>query len=366
MPQLLLTSVGSLVGQAILDCLHDRRSAWTIVGTNSLPEAAGLYRCDRLHLAPPADDVERWIDFHRRLASSQRFDLIVPCRDDDVLLLSRWRDRDGPGSDRLLVGPEALAQRLVDKADYAAWARAQGLPFAPTVPGGPIEAGPAALALLRDYGVVVAKPRCGHGSLGVRLLSTPTQVEVAAKDARLVLQPGLDLNPVWTERRDHQAAEATLGLPLWSEVPETSLYGVHALIDRDGRVHGHFAYRATQVAGRPAGAVAWPDPELEALGLVHATTLAKAGWRGPCNVQAKCDARSGWHVIEVNGRFTGLTHARRLLGFDEVGRTVQQWLGAEALPADPPMHRAGRVDGPHWAADADVCRLARDGVWTRE
>lgn len=364
MPKLLLTSVGSLVGQALLDCLDDRRSGWTVVGTNLLATPAGLYRCDRVHLAPPANDAERWIDFHAQLAAADAFDLVVPCRDDDVLLLARWKARGGPQADRLLAGPQALAQALVDKADYAAWARTQGVPFAPTVLGGEDNAVGAAGALLQAHGVLVAKPRRGHGSLGVRLLSTAAQVEAAANDPTLVLQPGLDLHPAWTTLRAQQAAAPTLGLPLWAEVPETTLYGVQALIDPQGRVDGHFAYRATQVAGRPAGAVPWPDADLEALGLQHANALAAAGWRGPCNVQAKRDEQAGWHVIEVNGRFTGLTHARRRLGFDEVGRTLRQWVGPGALPEDRPVRQDGHVDGAHWVADDDVRRLAQTGVWT--
>ena len=54
--KVLLTSVGSLVGQNILDVLEypgfSRRSLMRVVGTNSVPDAACNFRCDRCYLLP--------------------------------------------------------------------------------------------------------------------------------------------------------------------------------------------------------------------------------------------------------------------------------------------------------------------------
>ena len=54
--KVLLTSVGSLVGQNILDVLEypgfSRRSLMRVVGSNSVPDAACNFRCDRCYLLP--------------------------------------------------------------------------------------------------------------------------------------------------------------------------------------------------------------------------------------------------------------------------------------------------------------------------
>lgn len=363
MPKLLITSVGSLVGQNLLDCLEDRRSGCTIVGTNSLADVAGLFRCDRVMLSPPAADARGWRALHDRVLHDEVIDLVIPGRDDDVLALAQWGQACPGLAPRLMAGRAETAQRLVDKVDYAAWAAARDLPFAPTVEAGLTDSAERAEALWRAHGVLVAKPRAGHGSRGVRLVHTAAQVRAAATTAGLALQPYFDPHPDWRV----QAEALTLGLPLWSEVPETALYGVQWLIDPQGRLDGHLGYRAVQVAGRPTRVAPCPDASLVRVARQHAQALAEDGWRGPCNVQLKRDPTAGWQVIEVNGRFTGATHARRLLGFDEVGRALRQWLGSESVAEDgPATARPGRAEHGRWRADEDVASLQARGQWCRE
>jgi len=81
MTKIAITSVGSLVGQNILDALQGRRAGIEVVGINSAADAAGIFRCDRAYLAPPAADAEQ---FRARLASillEERPHLVLPGRD---------------------------------------------------------------------------------------------------------------------------------------------------------------------------------------------------------------------------------------------------------------------------------------------
>jgi len=359
MPNLLITSVGSGVGHNLLDCLEGRRDGLRVIGSNSEAGAAANFRCDRVYLAPPAADAAAWDAFHTELLVREAIDLAIPARDDDVLALARWRARDPQSAPRLLVGALDAAQALHDKAQYAVFAAAQGLPFAATEVCGEDSPPDAALALWQVHRTLIAKPAAGNGSRGVRIVHTEAQVLAAANTSGYVLQPYFDPHPDWQV----QAEAAPLGWPLWSEVPETSLFGFHALIDPRGRIEGSLGYRAVQSSGRPT----WLEPCAEApwadLAIAHVRALALAGWRGPCNVQGKRDAEWGWQVIEVNGRFTGASLARRLLGLDELGLCLRQWLGDAAIPLDPPRPAASHVDGSYRVERHDLAMLKQTGVW---
>jgi carbamoyl-phosphate synthase large subunit len=111
------------------------------------------------------------------------------------------------------------------------------------------------------------------------------------------------------------------------------------------------------------------EPDLLALALAYGQAFAAAGWRGPCNIQGKRDPELGLQVIETNGRFSGGTSARRLLGFDEVALGLRQWLGDGVLSADPLQTVAdGRVDkllGDQLVHGADIQALSEHGLWRR-
>ena len=56
MTKILIISVGSLVGQNILETLNNKRKEIKVVGTDASSEAANLYRCDSAYLTPMTDE----------------------------------------------------------------------------------------------------------------------------------------------------------------------------------------------------------------------------------------------------------------------------------------------------------------------
>lgn len=337
---LLLTALGSMVVRAVLDALEGRRADLRVVGCGSDPTAPDRARCDAFHHVPVSGGAD-WDAEVRRIVTRERPDAVVPGRDRDVRELARLAEGWPPLAAGLLAGSTGLAAAFDDKAATAAFALRHGLPHVPTMVTDDATASAEAAAMIAAHGLpLISKPRDGNGSRGVRVLTDHDQVVGALGVPGQVLQPFLDV-PRDTPLRPDLA----LGTPLFWEVPEERLFVVQVLIGRDGTVLGALPFRSRHVRGRPEEFWVHDDPALLRLGTDVAAAAASEGWRGPLNVQAKRDAAGGYHVIELNGRFSGGTSARLLLGFDEVGLLLDDLLGRPVLPAraDPPVRRVVRM-----------------------
>src|SRR5687768_7104113 len=92
--RLLLLSGGSLVGQNILDALADRRQAVHLIATNSVPDDAPLFSCDKVYLSPTTTgDPQGFERLVREIIATEQPDLVIPCRDDDTVFLAGLRGR---------------------------------------------------------------------------------------------------------------------------------------------------------------------------------------------------------------------------------------------------------------------------------
>ena len=131
--RLIITSVGSLVGQNVLDTLHGRREHVLIICTNSIVEAANNFRCDKAYLVPPAACTADYVAALCSLIANERPDLVIPGRDDDIVILADLKAQLPAYSESLLVGSGHFARVMDDKVKSYAFARQYELPFSPTL-----------------------------------------------------------------------------------------------------------------------------------------------------------------------------------------------------------------------------------------
>ncbi len=323
--RILITSVGSLVGQNILDALEGRREGLWVAGTNSLAETPNLFRCDLALRAPPASDPEAWCAFTADLIRRDSFDLVFPARDDDILLLARLRDQHADLRRCITCGPAKLAHMMEDKWQSYLFACAQGLPFVETA-----RAGQALADLVAAKGYpLVAKPPSGNGSRGVRIVHTAAQLEVAAAEPGNLFQEYLSPDAAIREGAEFCRG----GTPLFY-APRYTQLAAQAVISPAGAVHAIHCGEVTMVMGRAERSVTVDQPDFTAIAHAYAQTLAAAGWVGLMNLQGRRDAAGQFKVYELNGRIAGASTTRLLLGFDEVGMLAELFAG-KALPASP-------------------------------
>ena len=119
---------------------------------------------------------------------------------------------------------------------------------------------------------------------------------------------------------------ATRGLPLLSTLEDIKL-SIQATIAPHEAIAQLFATANAMRFGRSERVNVIQDVDVLTAGWDWAAVFAQAGWRGPLNIQGHRDADGAITIYEYNGRFTGATAARNLLGFDEVGRVLRDWLG---------------------------------------
>jgi len=354
--RLLLMSVGSLVGTALLECIDALgRERFELIGMNSEPGAVNNFRTDVCYLSPPARERQALLALLDELVCRHSPDLIVPLRDDDVVALAHWAH--GRKDARALVGSVRMAEVIRDKWASYSWALEHGLPFARSA----IDA--AGVAQLRDeVGFpLVAKPREGFGSNGVRMLLSDEHVAVALAAGDTIVQEAIDPSPMLT-------AEALKGgLPLWFAPVQPGSPLALALLDEDG-CRFLAAWWSRHVRGAALDTVLLQDAALERLVMDYAQAAWRDGWRGLFNIQARRNAAGEFVPIELAGRFMGGTNALVSLGIPVAGIVFERFLASFDLQATPaPMFDARAVKQvvTHVISQEQESTLRDNGVWHR-
>lgn len=300
--RLLLMSVGSLIGTGLLEGIDMLgRDRFELIGMNSEAGAVNNFRMDACYLSPPARQRTALLALLDDVVRKHAPDLIVPTRDDDVVALAHWASgRDGA---RALVGSVSMAEVIRDKWASFVWANEKGLPFARSA----IDA--AGVERLRgEVGLpLVAKPRQGFGSNGVRMLLSSEHIDVALAAGDTIVQQAIDPSPMLT------AETLKGGMPLWFAPIQPGSPLALALLDDDG-CRFIAAWWSRHVRGAALDTVLLQEPALERLAMDYAQAAWDDGWRGLFNIQARRNAAGNYVPIELASRFMGGTNALHKLG----------------------------------------------------
>jgi carbamoylphosphate synthase large subunit len=319
--RLLLMSVGSLVGTGLLECIDALgRDRFELIGMNSEAGAVNNFRMDVCYLSPPARERPALLALLDDLVRRHEPDLVIPTRDDDVVVLAHWaRDRGGPPA---MVGSVRMAEVIRDKWLSYRWAMDNGMPFARSA----VDA--RGVARLRaEVGLpLVAKPREGFGSNGVRLLLNDEHVGVALAAGETIVQEAIDPSPMLT-------AEALRGgMPLWYAPIQPGSPLALALLDDEG-CRFLAAWWSRHVRGAALDTVLLREPAFERLAMDYAQAAWRDGWRGLFNVQARRNAAGQYVPIELAGRFMGGTSALHRLGIPVAAIVFRRFIASFDLPA---------------------------------
>lgn len=358
MTKILVTSIGSRVGQGIIDSLESRRPSLTLVGTNSDPTAISNFRVDTAYLVPPSAAREALLARLRQILEVEQPNLVLAGRDGDLEPLAVLQGEPKLSRIRFLCPPPEVVAIVRDKHRTYEFARDHGLPFAESA----VDAD-AADRLIATKGLpLIGKPRGGNASIGVSVVRTREEaLAVLARGGTMVqefLAPPSDL--------DAGLPDLRCGMPLHFAVPWQTYFSPLVLLDEKGRVIAYYATRHTLVAGKPTKIAPVIEPALEEVARAYAAALAELGLIGPLNVQCHRQADGSFVAFELNARFTGGSSARARLGHNEVAFAVDYFLEGRAPPPTQPPAEPCYIAKPivDWIVrEADVQGLASDGEW---
>ncbi len=361
---LLFTSGASLVGQNVLSALAARRHELHLVALNSEARDPALYEYDEAWLAPRGStEPERFRERFLQVCEVVRPALVIPCRDEDILFLASLRATLPHSAPPALCGSEATAMAMLDKLASWEFSERHGLPYAQTISCECDTSLLLAFAELHGY-PLITKPRQGFASMGVRLLLDGAQVKRMAGVPGYILQRYLGEPRAVTAYAENIAGE---GIPLFHSFEAVKL-SIQALVGPAGDCLGVCCTHNTMKQGRSEFVEAVQDEQALALGRHCAAVFAREGWRGPLNIQCQVTPGGELAIYEYNGRFTGATAARHLLGYDEVGLALSAFSGIR-LPTPETQERCRaikRVPTSRALDERNVEALIREGNWRKQ
>jgi len=334
-----VTSVGSGIGQSIVQSCRLSRLPLKLIGLDMNATAYGAFECDRQRRIPPIAD-PGYVPDLVGICREERVDLLIPGLDSELPLLAESRGLFEEIGTRVLVADSAFIGLCRDKVR---WSRELGPLSAAVLPC--FEYGE--IVPLLDSGIVdfplIAKPRDGSASAGVVILNDRRQL--AGLDPELLLQPFVF--PEETDPHFPDLRTAVAGNRLRQEAE----ISVQWIVSKDQRLLGRMASYNRLKNGVPVEIVPIEDDRVWAALDEIFPYLCGKGMRGPVNFQGRM-TEDGPRFFEMNARFTGITGLRAMLGFNEVDSLVRDFL--DLAPSIAPVtHNRGRV-GMRQVADRIV------------
>jgi carbamoyl-phosphate synthase large subunit len=318
----LITSAGSQVGEGIIRSIGTRRDRLKIVGINSVVENPVNFQCDTTYLVPELGNKKAFKQKLAEIVSYERPSLVLPGRDDDVIMLSELGRYDHEFNQLLATGGYDLCRTIRSKLDIYHYAQLNDLPFCLTIDMSNEDIENQASDLIENHGwPVIVKPEDGHGSHDIWILSDWVTLRKWFGKSDYVLQPFLSA----TNTLKRWLNSFQEGIPLHSSAPDTIQDVVQVILGPDSSLVSMFGMHSQMKSGRSWRVTPNNDEELLALGRRFAEVLGRDGWRGPLNIQTRY--HDGQYIpFEINGRFNGTTSARTELGFDEIRLSLLAFL----------------------------------------
>ena len=309
----LLTSAGSLVGRTVISCLNDIHPSFQLIGTNSIPDEPSLQKLDALYLVPESSGNEA--DFMEKVLSlirQYRPIIVIPCRDEDILLLSVIAEKNPDISSTILCGSSHMSMVMLDKWESYLFSKKNDLPFAES---SLVVDQKSTAELIEKYGFpFIVKPRKGFASRQVTIIFDEIQLKNASLNNAMMIQEYIGEN---REVIHFMKNIRNNGAPLFYSL-EAEKISIQTYINRNGSINDIFTTKHVMKNGMSIIADHYIQNDTIELGQKCAECFSKNGWRGPLNIQCAKDIFGNLRIYEFNGRFTGATALRLALGYDEL------------------------------------------------
>ena len=294
MIRILVTGVGSLLGQGILKSLADSSLDYEVTGTDYFPSAVGLYWVDKAHLLPdvlkPEVDEKEWIDALIQVIRLEKIDIVLPGLDFEIPILAKYASTIGKKTGAVLVVSSIEISTVGDdKWKTVIFLKNNNFHYPKSCLPEEIDD-----FMQSNAFPLIVKPRFGHTSENVFLVNNESQLREFIKKCD---------KPIIQEYLGDPDQEYTCGT--------TCI---------DGEIITLISLRRTLKKGNTQQAFCENTAVIDEY--IKKLTLRLNPY-GPINFQLRLTDR-GPVVFEINPRFSGTTPIRAIFGVNEVEAVVNR------------------------------------------
>ncbi|WP_447957142.1 NAD-dependent epimerase/dehydratase family protein [Vreelandella sp. EE7] len=307
-----ICSIGSGVGQSVIDSCRLSRLPLRTIGLGNNPLAYGLYECNDYAYLPSYYD-PGYIDYLLEICSIKSINILIPGHDNEALVLAENIDKFNDSGIEIIVSNADLIRACRAKETMADSFPAVADLFVKSFTLREARSLAASNELIFP---LFAKPRDGYASNGIAIVNTPSDLDKI--DEILILQEvaiphsgdpfHIDYVESLRNGKNLQAAEISVQL----------------LADKEGQIRAQCTTYNKLNNGVPIEVLPYENDKVNNAVLQLAPFLREKGLKGPINIQGRL-TDNGFKIFEINPRFTGITGLRAAMGFNEVDNCIRHW-----------------------------------------
>ena len=310
-------SVGSGVGQSVINSCKLSQLSLHTVGLGMNPFAYGAYDCDTMDYVPLIY-AENYLDELIKKCHEHDIDLIIPGSDDEAHILSRNIKRIESEGFKVVVSDVNLLDLVRDKERMCNELTSIADIF---VKSYDIHTIKEALTEKKVDFPLIAKPRAGFASRGVEIL--------LYEDDFVRVNENHIIQELAVPRQGDPLREAYLKQIARRVNPQIAEISAQVVTDKNGDVVGKMCSYNKLNNGVPIEMIPYENDYVWSQIDKLLPELKRLGHRGPLNIQGRW-TDNGLRLYEINARFTGITGWRALMGFNEVETCIKNWLNIDA------------------------------------
>ncbi len=325
MINVLVTSVGSGVGQSVLDSISHLKNYYRVIGIDLSERVFARNQCDDFMLSPRINE-PNYINFLLEVCKNKSVKVLIPGNDGELELLSRNLPLFSEINVSVIVSPTKIVASSRNKfnwyQDYS-----DIINIVPTALYDSFIESPESHEEIAFP--VIAKPAAGSASSGIKLfLSLEELLEdrlPSGESSNYVVQPYL--MPMKADP-DYAVLDKAVKERRLLQLSEISCQIVY---DQNSEIVGTFVSKNSLKNGVPVTIEPITDNSILSVVNDIGEKLKAEKVVGPVNIQGRL-TENGLVFFEMNLRFTGITGNRSLFGFNEVSCVIDSF----AHPDIPP------------------------------
>lgn len=315
MKTVLITCVGSGVGQSVVDSLKLVKG-YKIIGADGTHNVYAKSFCHDFVISSNMTN-DNYTDDIINICLEKKVDIVIPGHDQELLIFSKNINKFNSKNLKVLVSEPRIIEISRNKQIWHDFFVKNGCKIVPTYSLKDYISNPD-----KSFLPAIVKPAGGSASQGISIINNIEELKNLNEED--IIQPYLF--PEKTDK-NYDLIKKQVSKGKFVQMSEIS---IQLLFSTESKLKGIFISKNTLKNGVPIF-IDPIDPKKfkylnEILNFIPVLEINKVC--GPVNLQGRITDK-GLYFFEMNMRFTGITGNRALLGFNEVDYLIKNFLGIQ-------------------------------------